>query len=464
MPVIKYKNRCIKFKNKVADVRNRFELTLEQTNGGLLSSNKLSGWWNDEVTLYNTPSAHYDFNGYSITGSTLYDNNKFKFNGSCVSAEAIFTPWPVRNVSLVQTSGGTITASPMTGYDGDTVILSNTADSGLTLSAYELTGATLLDTNKFIWNGSDVIAKAKFYNKYNPLNLEPGWIRVRTNDGQEPRRGWGTHYSTAVKVQGTTNEYDCYQNGNTFYAMFSNSTNITDVLGANASIITNFAECFRGCSSLSSVNLFDTSNGTAVYYMFDGCTNLLSVPDFNFSNANSVDSMFQGCTNLITVGNLDISNVKSCTSMFENCVSLENIQSLKTTNVVNMERMFWNSNISHLPDLDTHNVSSFCGMFSNCNNMIDPIILDTSNGINLGSMYSQCTNLTSVPLLNTDKAQSVDYMFYLDRNVCSGISALYQQMSTQTNPPTAYSYCFENCGTNNSSGIAEWLTIPDDWK
>lgn len=464
MPVIKYKNRCIKLNNKAADVRNRFELTLEQTNGGLLSSNKLSGWWNDEVTLYNTPSAHYDFNGYSITGSTLYDTNKFKFNGSSVSAEAIFTPWPVRNVSLVQTSGGTITAEPLTGYDGETVVLSNTADSGLTLSAYELTGATLLDTNKFVWNGSDVIAKAKFYNKYNPLNLDPGWIRVRTSDGEPPARGYASHYSTAVKVPGTTNEYDCYQNGNTFYCMFANATNITDVLGANASIVTKFAQCFWGCSSLSSVNLFDTSNANTTYSMFEECRSLTSVPDFNFSTADNVAGMFRYCINLRNVGNIDVSNVKSCSEMFSDCVSLENIQSLKTTNVVNMWRMFYHSNISHLPDLDTHNVSSFYGMFAYCNNMIEPIILDTSNGIDLGSMYSQCTNLTAIPLLNTNKAQNVEYMFYLDRNVCSGISALYQQMSTQTNPPTAHSYCFRNCGTYNSSGISEWLTVPDDWK
>lgn len=159
MPVIKYKNRCIKFKNKVADVRNRFELTLEQTNGGLLSSNKLSGWWNDEITLYNTPSSHYDFNGYSITGSTLYDNNKFKFNGSSVSAEAMFTPWPVRNVSLVQTSGGTITASPMTGYDGDTVVLTNEPSSHFSLNSYGLTGATL-EGDSFVFNGSNVTANA----------------------------------------------------------------------------------------------------------------------------------------------------------------------------------------------------------------------------------------------------------------------------------------------------------------
>lgn len=159
MPVIKYKNRCIKFKNKAADVRNRFELTLEQTNGGLLSSNKLSGWWNDEVTLYNTPSAHYDFNGYSITGSTLYDNNKFKFNGSSVSAKAIFTPWPVRNVSLVQTSGGTINATPMTGYDGDTVVLTNEPSSHFSLDSYNLTGATL-DGDSFVFNGSNVTANA----------------------------------------------------------------------------------------------------------------------------------------------------------------------------------------------------------------------------------------------------------------------------------------------------------------
>lgn len=465
MPVIKYKNRVIQHSNKAADVRNLSELTLEQTIGGVISSNKLSGYWNDEVTLYNTPSAHYDFNGYSLTGASLYDNNKFKFCGSAVTAKGSFTPWPVRSVTLEQTSGGTIGANPMTGYDGDTCELSNTPDTDLTFSGYEITGSTLFDENKFIWTGGNVNVKGIFYDMYNPLNLPNGVIRVRTNDGNPPERGYGSHYSEATLVEGTTNEYDCYQNGNTFYAMFFQSRNITDVLGANTKNVTNFAEAFYNCSSLSSVSLFDTSKATVAYYMFKDCTNLESIPGYNFSSLTSIGSMFRNCSKLNTVGLLNVSNCTNLSEMFYGCASLETIPLINFENARNMDGMFNGcSNLKYLPNLNTHNVSSFEYMFSKCTKLTSPIVLDTTNAISLRSMYSNCSGLTAIPMLDTTNVTNVSYMFYLCRYVESGISAFYNQMANQTNPPSEYSYCFRNCGTYTQQGTEEWRLIPNEWK
>ena len=67
-----------------------------------------------------------------------------------------------RNVILTQQTGGTITANPMSGYDGDVVTLSNTTASNYyTFSNYSLTGATLTG-NQFAFTGTDVTAKANF--------------------------------------------------------------------------------------------------------------------------------------------------------------------------------------------------------------------------------------------------------------------------------------------------------------
>lgn len=370
MPVIKYKNRCIKFKNKAADVRNRFELTLEQTNGGLLSSNKLSGWWNDEITLYNTPSAHYDFNGYSITGSTLYDNNKFKFNGSSVSAEALFTPWPVRNVSLVQTSGGTINASPMTGYDGDTVVLTNTPEYGYDFISYELTGSTLYDDNKFDFNGNNVSVKSNFKINYNPLNLPPMTVRVKLSAGSPAPSSPGYRVSA---VQGQSDVYDvCTQGlwGGNWNNLISHIPNTVELLGANTTNVTSMVAMFYNCSSLKKVALFDITNFTSMGGgMFYGCTSLTSVPLF-----------------------------------------------------------------------------------------------DTSKVTNMDDMFSRCTSLTTVPLFDTSNVKSMNWMFYGCTNVQSGALALYQQASTQANPPSSHNGTFRNCGSNTQTGSAELAQIPADWK
>lgn len=64
-------------------------LTLNQTQGGSIAANKLSGYDGDIVTLSNTPSTDYNFSNYSVTGATL-TSNQFAFNGGNVTAQANF--------------------------------------------------------------------------------------------------------------------------------------------------------------------------------------------------------------------------------------------------------------------------------------------------------------------------------------------------------------------------------------
>jgi len=50
------------------------------------------------------------------------------------------------------------------------------------------------------------------------------------------------------------------------------------------------------------------------------------------------------------------------------------------------------------------------------------------------------------------------------RNVQSGALALYNQASTQANPPTNHTLAFQNCGVDTQTGAAELAQIPSDWK
>lgn len=138
-------------------VRN---ILLQQTNGGRISAIPLTGLSGDEVTLYNTPSSHYTFGGYEITGATL-SGDKFVIGGTDITAKAIWVADPIRLLSLLQTSGGHISANKMSGYDGDSVNLFNTPSAHFKFSGYGLTGATL-DGNSFVFNGSNVSANARW--------------------------------------------------------------------------------------------------------------------------------------------------------------------------------------------------------------------------------------------------------------------------------------------------------------
>ena len=147
-------------------IHNVYNINLQQTTGGTITSDKSTGYYGDTVTLYNTPAEHYGFRDYSITGATL-TGNQFKINESNVTAKANFSAWPVRNVSVQQRTGGTIASNKSTGYDGDVVTLSNTANVGYTFTNYNVTGATLTG-NHFAFNGGNVTAQGAFnHNVYN---------------------------------------------------------------------------------------------------------------------------------------------------------------------------------------------------------------------------------------------------------------------------------------------------------
>ena len=194
-----------------------------------------------------------------------------------------------------------------------------------------------------IWVGPKV-------DPYNPLNLPPNTVRVRTSDGNVPYKSTNPYiypatYDTATLVEGTTDVYDVYKSGTSFYDLLYNSINVVEVLGANTTGITNMEEMFAHCTSLTTVPLFDTSSCTAMQVMFYADSSLTTIPLF------------------------DTSNVTNMASMFHNCFKVE-----------------------------------------------------------------------------------------------SGALALYQQASTQANPPTGHSGCFRYCGIDTVTGAAELAQIPDDWK
>ena len=92
----------------------------------------------------------------------IHDNFVLSFNGKNLLKNDKEMNWE-RNIFQVTTSTdghGSITASPMSGYQGTTVSLSNTPNANYGFQNYTLTGATLTG-NQFMLN-NDVTAMANF--------------------------------------------------------------------------------------------------------------------------------------------------------------------------------------------------------------------------------------------------------------------------------------------------------------
>jgi microcystin-dependent protein len=106
-----------------------------------------------------------------------------------------------RNVILNQQTGGTIAVTPMSGYDGDVVTLSNTPDAGYKFVAYSVTGATLTG-NTFAFDGSDVNVQGSF--DIDILALYPvGTLYKSVNANFNPNTVFGGTW-VLTKLQGRT--------------------------------------------------------------------------------------------------------------------------------------------------------------------------------------------------------------------------------------------------------------------
>ena len=99
----------------------------------------------------------------------------------------------------------------------------------------------------------------------------------------------------------------------------SNVERVTIVGVAN----TNFTAMFQYCSSLQSVPLFNTANGTSFTAMFQECSSLQSVPLFNTANGTGFANMFNGCPSLQSVPALNTANGTNFSTMFYGCPSLQ---------------------------------------------------------------------------------------------------------------------------------------------
>ena len=147
--------------------------------------------------------------------------------------------------------------------------------------------------------------------------------------------------------------------------------------------------------------------------------------------------------------------------------NLLEVMGANTTNLISMDQMFsWGVGkaLTSVALFDTSNVSSMNYMFNTCDKLSSVPLYDTNKVSGMTDMFNYCSSLTSIPLFDTSNVTQMDWAFNGCTNVQSGALALYQQASSQSNPPRNHLYTFSNCGTNTQTGSAELAQIPDSWK
>lgn len=437
-------------------VHDVYNINLLQTTGGTITANKTTGYYGDIITLSNTANTHYGFNGYSITGATL-TSNKFNLQTNDVTAQGSFTAWPIRNLTLMQQTGGTIGASTNTGYDNDVVTLSNTANSGYAFNNYSITGATLTGSN-FKFNGGNVTAKANFVE-----TLPPYTLRLKYKQGETP---WLHGSGEATLVDATNNIWDyTYNNQNWRDVLMSND--ITDILSANVSGVKYFIHTFASCTALSSVCQLQTSNCKNFYEMFDYCISLKSIPLFDMSNASGLAyyCTFESCSSLTSVPAFVFGPSADLAYTFSGCRSLKTLPLFDTSRVRSMGAAFRDcTSLTSVPKFNTSSVTGMGNMFANCYSLKSVPVFDTSNVKSIVSMFLNCYALTSLPSFNLSKIESCETYASNCYNVQSGALASYNQLSGKGMIFADHRQAFHNCGISSRTGSAELALIPTGWK
>ena len=386
-----------------------YQVTTSGTHGTVTAS-PTEGTTGTEVTLSNTPDTHYHFGSYTLTGATLKNTNQFDIGNSDVSVVGNFIEDTKYSVTVNQSTGGTISASPVQGYTGTEVTLSNTPASHYSFGSYNLTGATLKSANKFDIGNSNVTVGATWIE-------DTKYSVTCTNDGHGTIAASPTsNYSgSTVTLSNTPNS------GYTF-------DKYTLVSGTGASISGNTLTI--GTSNVTVRGDFKTVDP---YNPLNLPANTVRV---RTSNGNAPINGSYGSATLVA-GTTDVYDVYKSGTSFSNLLTES-------------------ANVIEVLGANTTGITDMNNMFYYCDSLTTVAIFDTSSVYNMYNMFYGCSSLTAIPLFNTSSAQIMDYMFANCYYVESGALALYQQASTQYPQPSSHAGTFQYCGVSTVSGIAEW--------
>ena len=116
--------------------------------------------------------------------------------------------------------------------------------------------------------------------------------------------------------------------------------------------------------------------------------------------------------NQIEVNVIPKINVKEAGIKFSDSTFTEVPEWADFNGVTNMTRMFQNcSNLQTIPQINTSNVTNMGSMFDSCSSLQTIPLLNTSNVTDMYSMFQNCRNLQTIPQLNTSNVTGMSYMF-----------------------------------------------------
>lgn len=145
-----------------------YNVTVTQATGGTISASPTTARDGATITLTATPDDDYTFTSWSVVGDTsgdpvIVNGNSFTMPAEDVTVTATFTAKPTYAVNVTQpASGGTVSVSPTSAYEGQTVTVTATpTDATYLLNEITVDGTAISGTT-FTMPGHAVTVTASF--------------------------------------------------------------------------------------------------------------------------------------------------------------------------------------------------------------------------------------------------------------------------------------------------------------
>ena len=126
------------------------------------------------------------------------------------------------------------------------------------------------------------------------------------------------------------------------------------------------------------------------------------------------------------------------------------------SNVTHMNNMFqYCSNLTTIPQIDTSNVINMDDMFYGCSNLTTIPLIDTSNVTSMYRIFYYCGKLATIPELNTSNVTNMNYMFYS----CGKLATLPElDVSKVTNMANYF-----RLGGGSLTDVGGWKNLKINW-
>ena len=259
---------------------------------------------------------------------------------------------------------------------------------------------------------------------------------------------------------------------------FADLSNPVQLIAAgDTSAVTDFSRLFQNCYALVKVCPFDTSGASTAFLMFSHCENVEKFFDLDLTNAtinNGTVAIYQYCKKMKRSPKILLPSVScSLQNLFFGCLELEEVQLFDTSKVTNMNSMFsLCGNLRTVPSFDTSNVKNMQQMFGGKSpslivemNMEEVPNFDYKKVTNMQSFFENNIAIREIGTIDIPAVTNVVWMFRNCVNVERGALDLHGILveKPELSQSSSYQNCFENCGKNTESGLAELQQIPASW-